>query len=1236
MPGEPPEPAATTVARGAEGLTLDSGVFAVRLPAEGETKFAAPRRIGGDHDAMVRAYGGQEQAGLVPGPLQGFRLHGGEWVGGSYFGGGTPEQALAVVGYTCRITGHGPLFTEATVAYRFEGERFYRFTVRLAPGSAQAWIDEQFDLGEVGVTRDWRQLAPRDPTVVFSLSGGARPGGWRPDHVFWERQPYGSGVQPQKTALEQELAKRPGFDFSNAAFGTHALPYDAGHAGAVIGIEPWAVFGNYVYVAGLVQAAQVASTEAPPFVGIVPVHAGNWRADGPYSLKWLTTHASGDVAWHLPLTAQAHPNRSTHTGEFDPGQPYTLGRRQWVLVGGPMQSLKALHDLRGYEGYISLDDYKDWILEWPGGTAADYPRLFFDRAFIDGIQPALAGDGGLPSTAGMRQWLYVEDKAERAAALYTRLAANRGYWGSALGQINADLDYWFPLWRQGHAASQWAPEMEELLSSRHLTDEQRRTLRAQLAAMACLASEPDYGPRGSMVHLGNPNMAIVRFMPLLYAAALLPDHPRAAEWLDVMSQFVDYKLASNTGPDGGWSELFSYYDASAPTLLHAANILDRMGRLSPASRRLALDLAVLPLRFQSPEDPRFGFRAVPCWGHEGRANFGQWLPAFRLAEGSDATLAAGLLWGWHQSASFAGYHDSNFNVRCAAYAAGKPAPALPEVAALLDSRWIPGLGVAMRAHAGDPNETFLAYRQGYLISHCDDNQGDFVLFSKGAPLVDMSLFAYPLHQHEPYIQLNAEFGWYSYPRLSPQNVASDMRQGSNNRNLIGAWNASSAVHAHAFAESVDYLRGRADYPPRRWSRQILFLKGQTATGPNYVVFRDSFDILEGAAGELTPYWWNLRTVGATDRVTPAAAGLEYRSPHGPRLLVQFPGFDKIQAETRQAARQGSTFAHLDKWPTPGQATMDGKTDETLSVTAVGPIAAGRDTLAVLYPAAEGEAPPRTETPAEGVLRIETSEGVDWVFAGRRPLAFDGGDVAFRGLAGAVRIRPHEVHLVVCEGPGEARYRGVTLRSAVPASRVLSTDEARAERLIAVEAPAHGIRFEPPAGTPKELAPGVRHIEMPDGFALVFEDAEPLTFEQDGAFFHGRRGAIVVNRAEGTVRIVVLDGEGAGAGGSAVWNGVGPYDFTFHRDRIVGRHAGGGREVNLTVPPGLDKYATAVVDGVPCLAGTSVTTDPAVAGRAGAADRVAEPVLVVPLLSGEHQVEVRNLDQPPVFRNWQAW
>ena len=66
-----------------------------------------------------------------------------------------------------------------------------------------------------------------------------------------------------------------------------------------------------------------------------------------------------------------------------------------------------------------------------------------------------------------------------------------------------------------------------------------------------------------MTHQGNPNMPVNRFFALPFAAALIPDHPLAKRWMDVSAEYVRYKAGANVAPLGAWSELISYYAASA-------------------------------------------------------------------------------------------------------------------------------------------------------------------------------------------------------------------------------------------------------------------------------------------------------------------------------------------------------------------------------------------------------------------------------------------------------------------------------------------------------------------------------------------------------------------------------------------------------------------------------------------------------------------------------------------------
>jgi hypothetical protein len=335
----------------------------------------------------------------------------------------------------------------------------------------------------------------------------------------------------------------------------------------------------------------------------------------------------------------------------------------------------------------------------------------------------------------------------------------------------------------------------------------------------------------------------------------------------------------------------------------------------------------------------------------------------------------------------------------------------------------------------------------------------------------------------------------------------------------------------------------------------------------------------------------------------------------------------------------------------------------VTVTAAGPVPGGEDILVALYPRGTGEAAPTYETLAPGVVRIVTGEGTDYAFLSVEPIAFANDLFSFQGRAGAVRVYPDEVHLVVNEGPGAIEYYGGNhVAGAAPLARleadaagkflvfrdgrateedmdrglrgyvervVSSTDAAapyRAEELPDVPpipadprdflANRSGVRL---ASNDAGLPEGVTHWTFDGGFGWVFDAPAPLDFKADGdTAFQGKRGAIVVDEAGDEVSFLLLEADyaardrlrawGDAAGGSAL--------LVYRRDRIVGRTTGIGWLLHATAPAGLDRLPMYVVDGQ--------TNAPGTLG-----DR-----LVLPALPGEHVFSVETLRQPPVFRDWQ--
>ena len=349
--------------------------------------------------------------------------------------------------------------------------------------------------------------------------------------------------------------------------------------------------------------------------------------------------------------------------------------------------------------------------------------------------------------------------------------------------------------------------------------------------------------------------------------------------------------------------------------------------------------------------------------------------------------------------------------------------------------------------------------------------------SKGAPLVVMGPVQYTLHQQATsrWPHSTSPFGWHSRVHFGTQ---------LNTRRLARR-RADLQVHATALGDSIDYLRGLGDYGPQRWTRQILFLKGKAAAGPNYFLFRDSFHNPDGDAAKLEPKWWFLKTAGLKDCITTTPRGLEYKGPYGAGMSVGFLQPAKIAAESRNA-RHG---------------------DQGYTVTCVGPVPPGQDILALLYPHKDAEKTPPYEPLADGVAKITTGEGVDYAFLRRGPFSFAQGDVAFSGVAGAVRVYPGEVHLIVAEGPGSVRFRGVTLKSASPATRVIPIGETAATRTIEVpdEKPVITFALDPREGAIVEAAPGVRRQSQASGVAYAFDGDRPIRFADNEVSFAGRRG-----------------------------------------------------------------------------------------------------------------------------------
>jgi hypothetical protein len=1180
-------------------LIIDNGISAIRLPDKGQRVFKTPLSFADvrKHTDISSNYENMEKNGIAFGPVAGIRLADGAWVGGSYFATepigevrfrqkyqpepatdadwtATLADAPKVTGYSCGITEQGPIFIDAVVKFTLSNGGYYQLTCRVAAGDPSISMDEETQLKS--------NCPPDHPLYVIISITGSKDNVWRPDAL------YGYGSKNEKNPdLETALN---GIDIK-PSMNHLPIKYDNDVVTDLVPTQQWGQQAQYF---GLVNSAELALAKdgKAPVCGVawVPQHAGSWRQahwvfppKSPHMFQSLLSYKNGDVAIRGSIRPQPHSQNVLHTGEYDPDFGMTGIRRLWLLATGPFQYGDSLYKLRGEQGVTNLDNYKDWILVWDADTKASANR-------------------SIPSN-------------------YNNIRGPLWHLNMAL-MHGGEVSRWFSHFRQSENMA-WANDVAKILADPTVSNEDKGQLRSQVAAFCYLMADPDFNTRASMLHQGNPNMPINRFFALPFAARLIPDHPMFSTWIDLSAAYIRYKGGMNIAPLGVWSELVTYYAASAPTLIHGALVADESGKLDDNTRQLVQGPVDFTLYLLAPPDPRIGIRLVPGFGHEGFLWFNHWLPAAALVKKTDPDKAALYAWAWKEQ------NEPGESQHCNGFAdktldEGKlAANTNPEkIKAALTSRWLPGFGAVLRNAGGDPMETYFGYRQGYLASHSDANQGDFVIYSKGAPLTLNSMYGYSIHQRASYKKLYDEFGWHSRVRFGKQSA-------------FGGWPGGgpvSGVIRHSFSSSVDYLRAIGDYGPvpegklttdeihQRWTRQVMFMKGKTTASPNYFIFRDSFRNPAGDAAKLDPTWWTQRVLGKKEQVKTTESGFTYESEfNGVKMETRFLQPAAVAIETRDATEPGG-FGRMGMGGSQGLGKGSQVKEESITVVSAGPIAAGQDILTAIVPMGKDETAPKYESLADGVVKITTSESTDYIFTGAEAIAYNKNDIIFNGIAGAVRVYADSVHLIISEGSGTVSYKGYTLTSDEPTTKIIPIKDIEKGGNVRVKSEKYTISFslDENVGKIEELQPGIRKQKLANGTAYDFNSKNTVKFEKDDVVFIGKRGGIIIDDAAKTARLVMIDGEKIGYGKAQASECSGPYDLTYYNDKVTGVTEGPARFINITMPAGIVQLPALNIKGIRYAPGTF------------------DNLAIIPLYQGKFEFTLENLPQPPIFRDWVRW
>ena len=1145
----PIAPAAVSATRDGETLVLANQLLAVRVPAPTDKTFAHP-----------------VAADTLPAPVLAFRGTDGAWRGAGSIVHQQPVKAIHIT-----QSANGPVFNEISYRLDYAGGGYYAATIRVTDQAPFAQVSEEYDFG-VAVNAHYWQL---------DLSKG-----WKPDaaeHFNVAGQGYIPVTYPSLADEEKAATSGPnvGTDLSGGAgVPTYCIHHDS----------CWG--SRFVSCYGIHQAsARKATPDSYPLVIVAPLHKGAWRRansipvyvkDGDVRVRFPMDVAP--ISWLNEPGSDVSPF-SCH--EHDPSLPTTYGRRVWALVLA-QPTLKVIgynnpavsgvgYSVRLLYGMVGLDRFKDFVLSWPDGKVT-YPRLLITPAQVPQYRAAMLADPTSPLLPLARKYYWFTGDAETAKKelpdVHKRLQENINYISTALSiHHHQTIDaYGEPI---GHA--------ESVLSWPELPTADREAIRARLAVLAYLLVDPDVTSAGDGSHHGNPNMGISRLMDRSNVMALIPDHPMHLAWRDYMSMFMAYKMGCFMAPEGGWFEYGGYHMHGYSKILRG--LMGDFSSDAPQRDRIwAYNRADFDyyLNLLSPVDPRYGTRTIP-----GTANSSVVKPPYlMMATGSvadhDPAFAANLRWGWDASGQMTRIIPGGDIITL-------PAMARPWIAAQdphLGSRIYPGYGVIFRAHEG-ADETALYLRSGYLWSHWSHDQGNMMLFAKGAVLLPS----------QPY--------GYGGPKDTSFPDKNYLRFGSPTNNLPNAWTDSNILDAH-FGPSVDYAWSSTGYPdwfinpgyikgwpekPRQlldglgqqqgaftWDRQIAFLKGATGKSPNYFVIRDSMN----GSGRLAS-WFNLSLLGRKEnlQVTGAKVSLDTEWPTKLDLLFldrEKPSFDIAEdnlpfsyasnGKFNANMSEGTVLSRdwLDKDGKPAVVSKDrsgfvfnGTLEQHVSLRLQS--APGQGVSWVLYPRGVGETTPIATQPAPGVTKIITSESTDYVFLSTTPLNFTGEGVTFAGLAGAVRVaKDGTATLILSAGPGKVGYQDAVIESPVPFEQTIS---ARSKSAVLTN-PAWKIQSPAALDNMRRVADGVTKASVKGITQYAVNTPTAVSVIDGNVCLYVRNATIQISNAR--IRFVVPERAYAQLSVGAVGvRGVGPFDLTFTTNGITGKVDGDIRTLVTTWP-----------------------------------------------------------------------
>lgn len=714
-----------TVERTGEGMQISNGLTGVRVS---------------------RAVSGAKLGEAAPAPLQAFQYRDGHWSTGEATPLNWPGELKQM---RVEFLEEGPLRTVVQITYEGTRSRYrYGRDEPIPAGPSHYAQRVTVEAGQPSVMFEEHT----DNDVRWSLSFGdflprrARFRGHNTTDPRFGRTVEGERYRPAHTRKPQDAI----YDLSYEESHRSHFRTGPGRIGAVAHWNPWASNTGWYW--------QFFNPEAGPSSPLVGLFAGRAsRVIGPgQSHVGLYTKSAEDAG------GQPEAGLTMRTSRRRADARYAREIRfQWRLFVGevgedladPLEVQPIARQMNLHSGF-NLDKLAGYVYEFPPPPQG-YGAMFMSPEAVERMKNDIAEDEGGPHGDGRYGYyfnaepyarplvsMWADEAGEKAQEAYRRVVENAR---DALQRFIHHDGIYAPrvhYWHGGNRMTGAAVWIDQLLSSQHISEEQKRNLEEIAGLYANMLYDDDWVPlHRHMLNLGTPNMPVMQRSARNLYTLLLTNHPVVGEHADRVAESARSMAMQTMNEHGAHMGSVHYVGAAQVPLmttmqqLQMSKVVDLFAEL-PRMRRFGhFYLDVL-----TPPEPRFnGLRKMVAIGDgstEGSIQHGMLGTAMA---GIDPEFSKVLMGAWRAQGRRHGGMQGTSLLKINEYLPGKPEEFVP------DSATYPGWYTVLREAGGTDDESAAWVVNGaFYRDHWHQDMGGVVLYALSSPLsVDWGPIYYP-------------------------------------------------------------------------------------------------------------------------------------------------------------------------------------------------------------------------------------------------------------------------------------------------------------------------------------------------------------------------------------------------------------------------------------------------------------------------------------------------------------